>query len=136
MLGVQACGVLVEGPASYPFDEDAPKGFLRCEGTGAMVLRRTSEAVEQGDRILAEIVGAIAASAGSADGCTEGAGRVYEQPCAKGMREMFKRCTTTNGIATSDIDYMGQYPRRCLMPAFQRLLGDPIPACSLSVLLS
>jgi acyl transferase domain-containing protein len=102
--------VLVEGPASYPFDEDAPKGFLRCEGSGGMVLRRTTDAVAKGDRILAEIVGAIAASAGPAAGATEGAGRVYEQPCAVGMVEMFKRCCTNSGIATSDVDYMGEGP--------------------------
>lgn len=49
--------MLVEGPTSHPFDEDGPKGFLRCEGTGAVVLRRLSDAEARGDRIICEIVG-------------------------------------------------------------------------------
>jgi acyl transferase domain-containing protein len=107
-LSLQACGVLVAGPSSHPFDQDAPKGYLRCEGTGAVVLKRMPEAVASGDRILCEIMAAIAGSAGSAEGATEGAGRVYEQPCAKGMKEMFKRATRLNGISAVDVDYMGK----------------------------
>jgi hypothetical protein len=75
-LSLQACGVLVEGPTSHPFDEDSPKvsreprvmvtvarqcfaltlqGFLRCEGLGSLVLKRSSDAVSSGDRVLCEV---------------------------------------------------------------------------------
>lgn len=55
---LQAAGVLVEGPSSHPFDEDGPKGFLRCEGTGALVLRRLHDAEAHGDNVICEIAGA------------------------------------------------------------------------------
>ena len=56
--------MLVEGPHSTPFDEDAPKGFLPCEGYGAIVIRRLSDAEKAGNRILCTILAALAAAGG------------------------------------------------------------------------
>jgi 3-oxoacyl-(acyl-carrier-protein) synthase len=102
----QACGVLVDGPACHPFDEEGPHGFFRAEGIGCVVLRRLADAEAKGNRVLAKIPRALAASAGAADGSMEGAGRVYEQPCARGMREMFIRAYTTAGIPFRRLSYM------------------------------
>lgn len=79
-LSLQACGVMVQGPTSHPFDEDAPKGYIRGEGVGTIVLRRMADAEKNGDRIICKILRALAASAGPADNALEGPGRVYEQP--------------------------------------------------------
>lgn len=51
---------------------------------------------------------AVAGSAGAAEGATEGAGRVYEQPCAMGMRELFVRTLRKGGVSPTDIDYFGE----------------------------
>jgi hypothetical protein len=51
---------------------------------------------------------AVAGSAGAAEGATEGAGRVYEQPCATGMRELFVRTLKKGGVSPTDIDYFGE----------------------------
>jgi len=88
-LSLQACGVLVQGPACHPFDEDGAKGFFRAEGMGCIVLRRMADAEQLGNRILVKLARAVAASAGAADSSMDGAGRVYEQPCEMGC----DRCT-------------------------------------------
>jgi hypothetical protein len=55
------------------------------------------------------VLAAVAGSAGAADGALEGAGRVYEQPCGKGMREMFARAAAAGGVGFADVDYMGEW---------------------------
>lgn len=102
----QACGVMVQGPTSHPFDEDGPKGYIRGEGMGTIVLRRLSDAEARGDRILCKILRAIAASAGPADNALEGPGRIYEQPCPYGMREMFSRVYKCAGVPLAKLHYM------------------------------
>ena len=52
---------------SHPFDEKAA-GYLRCEGHGALVLRRLSDAEAAGQRIAAVILNSVAGQAGAADG--------------------------------------------------------------------
>lgn len=97
---------MVQGPTSHPFDEDGPKGYIRGEGMGTIVLRRQSDAEARGDRILCKILRAIAASAGPADNTLEGPGRIYEQPCPYGMREMFSRVYKCAGVPLSKLHYM------------------------------
>jgi hypothetical protein len=53
---------------SHPFDEDGAKGYIRCEGVGAIVLRRLSDAERDGNSILCEMPNAVAGSAGPEDG--------------------------------------------------------------------
>jgi hypothetical protein len=67
-LFFQACGVLNHTGYSHPFDEDGAKGFVRCEGVGAIVLRRLSDAERDGNHILCEMPNAVAGSAGPEDG--------------------------------------------------------------------
>lgn len=105
-LSLQACGVLVQGPACHPFDEDGPKGFFRAEGMGCVVLRRMSDAERLGNRVLVKLARAVAASAGAADNSLDGAGRVYEQPCPNGMRNMYMRAFSSAGIPYRRLNYM------------------------------
>jgi acyl transferase domain-containing protein len=130
-LSLQACGVLVEGPTSHPFDEDGAKvsralrperlvtvrtltdvpsvsqGFLRCEGAGAMVLCRIDDAIRNGDRVLCEVAASVAGSAGAAESAATGANRIYEQPFPVGMRHMFQRAFTRADLPYGELDYMG-----------------------------
>jgi acyl transferase domain-containing protein/NADPH:quinone reductase-like Zn-dependent oxidoreductase/thioester reductase-like protein/acyl carrier protein len=105
-LSLQACGVMVQGPTSHPFDEDGAKGYIRGEGMGTVVLRRMADAEKHGDRILCKVLRAIAASAGPADNALEGPGRVYEQPCPYGMREMFSRVYKCANVPLGKLHYM------------------------------
>jgi acyl transferase domain-containing protein len=98
--------VLVEGPTCHPFDEDGNKGFLRAEGLGCVVLRRQPDAEAQGNRILCLIRKAIAASAGAADSALEGPGRVYEQPCPYGMRQMWTTAYDMADLSLSRLSYL------------------------------
>lgn len=92
--------------ACHPFDEEGPHGFFRAEGMGCVVLRRMKDAEAKGNRVLAKVARAIAASAGAADTSMEGAGRVYEQPCPQGMRQMFIRAYSSAGIPFRRLNYM------------------------------
>ncbi len=105
-LQPQACGVLVQSNACHPFDEEGPHGFFRAEGMGCVILRRMNDAEAKGNRVLAKVARAIAASAGAADTSLEGAGRVYEQPCPQGMRQMFIRAYSSAGIPFHRLNYM------------------------------
>lgn len=73
---------------------------------GCVVLRRLKDAEAKGNRVLAKVARAIAASAGAADTSLEGAGRVYEQPCPQGMRQMFIRAYSSAGIPFRRLNYM------------------------------
>lgn len=111
---------------SHPFDDTKARGYVRAEGWGALVLRRLGDAEQDGNRIVARLLNAVAGSAGAADGkkecppqidegprqagrqgwpidvavvcvwmvpipgATEGVGRMYESPCAFGIRELMK----------------------------------------------
>ena len=92
--------------ACHPFDEEGPHGFFRAEGMGCVVLRRMKDAEAKGNRVLAKMARAIAASAGAADTSMEGAGRVYEQPCPQGMRQMFIRAYSSANIPFRRLNYM------------------------------
>jgi len=57
-----------------------PYGYMRCEGSGTLILRRLSDAEASGERILAKILRTVAGSAGPREGAEEGPGRVYQAP--------------------------------------------------------
>lgn len=90
-LSLQACGVLSTTGTSHPFDDAGPKGYVRAEGYGAIILRRMSDSLNDGDRILCSIRNAVAGSAGAVEGMAEGAGRMYESPCVWGMKQLMTK---------------------------------------------
>lgn len=94
-------------PHSHPFCDDGAKGFLRAEGMGCVVLRRLPDAEASGHPVHCLIRKAVAASAGAADTSVDaGAGRVYEQPCPFGMRQMFLRAYESVGLPLKRLSYM------------------------------
>lgn len=97
---------MVEGPTCHPLSEEGNKGFLRAEGRGCIVLRRQPDAEAQRNRILCLIRRAVAASAGAADSALDGPGRVYEQPCQYGMRQMFLRAYESAGVPLHRLSYL------------------------------
>ena len=52
---------------SHPFDEKAG-GYIRCEGYGAIVLRRLSDAQADNQRVACVILNSVAGQAGAAEG--------------------------------------------------------------------
>ena len=57
---------------------------------------------------------AVSASAGPADGCDEGPGRIYESPSAFGMKKMFERAYMDLGVPLHRVRYMGKTVVRAL----------------------
>ena len=98
----------MEGPTSHPFNEDGPHGYLRCEGSGTLIVRRLADAEKDGQRVLAKVLRAVSGSAGPREGVEEGPGRIYEQPCAFGMKKMFERAYVASGVPLERLDYMGK----------------------------
>lgn len=54
--------------ACYPFDGNLAKGMMRCEGWGCLILRRMSDSIRQGDRIICQILNSSTGSAGADEG--------------------------------------------------------------------
>ena len=100
--------VLVEGPASHPFSDEGPFGYLRCEGSGTLIIRRLADAEKDGQRVLAKILRCVSGSAGPREGVEEGPGRIYEQPCAFGMKKMFERAYVASAVSLERLQYMGK----------------------------
>ena len=65
---MQACSVLSNTGLSHPFDGVEAKGYVRCEGVGAIILRRLSDAKACRQRIDALVLHAAAGQAGTRDG--------------------------------------------------------------------
>lgn len=60
----QACGVLNQSPCCHPFDHEGPKGYIRAEGYGTLILKRLSDAERDGNRVLCVLANAVAGAAG------------------------------------------------------------------------
>ena len=58
--------------------------------------------------LLHQVLRAVSASAGPADGCDEGPGRIYESPSAFGMKKMFARAYMDLGVPLHRVRYMGK----------------------------
>ncbi|SPM37836.1 multifunctional mycocerosic acid synthase membrane-associated MAS, partial [Mycobacterium numidiamassiliense] len=101
------------------FDADAD-GFVRGEGCGAVVLKRVSDAVRDGDRVLAVIRG----SAVNQDGRSNGL--MAPNPAAQ-MAVLRAACANA-GVAPHQVDYVETH-------GTGTLLGDPIEARALGTVL-
>jgi len=97
------------------FDSTAD-GFVRAEGCGLVVLKRLSEALADGDRVLAVIRGSAVNQDGRSSGLTAPSGPAQEAV----IREALKKAK----VQGSDLDYVEAH-------GTGTSLGDPIEAHAL-----
>ena len=101
--------------ACQAFDA-AADGFVRGEGCGVVVLKRLSDALRDGDRVLAVVRG----SAVNQDGRTNGL--MAPNPAAQAA--VLRAACADAGVAPSEVDYVEAH-------GTGTLLGDPIEARAL-----
>ncbi|GAA1949559.1 beta-ketoacyl synthase N-terminal-like domain-containing protein [Amycolatopsis minnesotensis] len=102
-----------------PFSHDAD-GIARAEGAGMVVLKRLSDAVEAGDRVLAVVRGTAANSDGRSNGLTA--------PNPEAQENLLRTACRQAGIAPADVAYVEAH-------GTGTLLGDPIEARALGAVL-
>src|SRR5215510_4497111 len=101
------------------FDASAD-GYVRGEGCGIVVLRRLSDALKAGDRILAVIRG----TAINQDGARSG----FSVPNGVAQQSLIRRTLQVAGVEPAEIDYVESH-------GTGTALGDPIEAGALGAVL-
>ncbi|MVZ99272.1 SDR family NAD(P)-dependent oxidoreductase [Actinomadura sp. LD22] len=94
------------------FDASAD-GMVRAEGCGAVVLKRLSDAVRDGDRILALVKGSGVNSDGRSNGLVA--------PNSDAQRALLRDVYAAAGVETGEVDYIEAH-------GTGTFLGDPIEA--------
>jgi phthiocerol/phenolphthiocerol synthesis type-I polyketide synthase B len=112
-------GALSPTGACHAFDENAD-GFVRGEGCGVVVLKRLSDAVRDGDRLLAVVRG----SAVNQDGRSNG--MLAPNPAAQ--IAVLRAAYANAGVPPHEVDYVEAH-------GTGTLLGDPIEARALGTVL-
>ncbi len=117
--GFDQSGALSPTGACHTFDASAD-GFVRGEGCGVAVLKRLSDAVRDGDRLLAVVRG----SAINQDGRSNGL--LAPNPAAQ--MAVLRAAYANAGIQPQEVDYVETH-------GTGTLLGDPIEARALGTVL-
>ena len=117
--GFDQSGALSPTGACHSFDADAD-GFVRGEGCGAVVLKRLSDALRDGDPVLAVVRG----SAVNQDGRSNGL--LAPNPAAQ--MAVLRTAYANAGLSAHDVDYVETH-------GTGTLLGDPIEARALGTVL-
>jgi phthiocerol/phenolphthiocerol synthesis type-I polyketide synthase B len=112
-------GALSPTGACHAFDADAD-GFVRGEGCGVVVLKRLSDALHDGDRVLAVVRG----SAINQDGRSNGL--LAPNPAAQ--MAVLRAAYANAGVPPQEVDYVEAH-------GTGTLLGDPIEARALGTVL-
>ncbi len=112
---LDAAGALSPTGACHAFDA-AADGFVRGEGCGVAVLKRLSDAMRDGDRVLAVVRG----SAVNQDGRSNGL--MAPNPAAQAA--VLRAACADAGVAPAEVDYVEAH-------GTGTLLGDPIEARAL-----
>jgi myxalamid-type polyketide synthase MxaB len=115
-----------------PFDASA-NGYVRGEGCGILVLKRLTDAVRDGDRVLA----VIRATAANQDGRTSG----ITAPSSRAQQEVIRAALAQAGIASESVGYIEAHgtgtplgdpiEAQALAEVFRRLSADQ-PPCSIA----
>ena len=117
--GFDETGALSPTGACHSFDADAD-GFVRGEGCGVVVLKRLSDALRDGDRLLAVVRG----SAVNQDGRSNGL--LAPNPAAQ--MAVLRSAYANAGVPPQEVDYVETH-------GTGTLLGDPIEARALGAVL-
>jgi phthiocerol/phenolphthiocerol synthesis type-I polyketide synthase B len=111
--------VLSRSGGCHAFDASAD-GFVRSEGAGVVVLKRLSDALRDGDRVLAVVRG----SAVNQDGRSNG----LMAPNPAAQMAVLRAAYADAGVDARDVDYVEAH-------GTGTLLGDPIEARALGMVL-
>ncbi|GGM56665.1 phthiocerol/phenolphthiocerol synthesis polyketide synthase type I PpsD [Longimycelium tulufanense] len=101
------------------FDASA-NGMVRAEGAGVVVLKRLSDALRDGDRVLAVLRGSAVNSDGRSNGLTA--------PNPEAQEALLRRAYTNAGVDPGEVDFVEAH-------GTGTLLGDPIEARALGAVL-
>jgi phthiocerol/phenolphthiocerol synthesis type-I polyketide synthase B len=117
--GFDQAGALSSTGGCHSFDATAD-GFVRGEGCGVAILKRLSDALRDGDRVLAVVRG----SAVNQDGRSNG----LMAPNPAAQMAVLRAAYTNAGVAPHEVDYVETH-------GTGTLLGDPIEARALGTVL-
>ncbi len=113
-------GMMAPDGRCKTFDE-AADGFVRAEGCGILVLKRLSDAVAQGDSVLAVIRGSAVNQDGPSSGLTVPNGPAQEAVLRKALK--------VSGVTPGDVAYVEAH-------GTGTSLGDPIELEALDAVMS
>ncbi|HET6737080.1 type I polyketide synthase [Mycobacterium sp.] len=117
--GFDEAGALSPTGLCHAFDADAD-GFVRGEGCGVVALKRLTDALRDGNRVLAVVRG----SAVNQDGRSNG----LMAPNPAAQMEVLRAAYTNAGVELHEVDYVEAH-------GTGTLLGDPIEARALGTAL-
>src|SRR6201996_7040283 len=109
-------GMLSPNGRCYSFDSRAD-GFVRGEGCGVVVLKRLTDAVRDGDRVLAVVRGSAVNQDGRSNGLTA--------PNALAQRDVITRALRSADVAAGSVNFVEAH-------GTGTALGDPIEFDALS----
>ncbi|MEW5809831.1 MAG: type I polyketide synthase [Actinomycetota bacterium] len=109
-LALAKWGMLSPHGHCYAFDSRAD-GFVRGEGAGVVVLKRLTDAVRDGDRVLGVVRGSAVNQDGRSNGLTA--------PNAPSQRDVLTRALKSADVAAGTVDYIECH-------GTGTALGDPI----------
>ena len=114
-ISTSHAGMLSPDGHCFTFDDRA-NGYVRSEGCGIVILKRLSDALENGDRILAVVRG----SATNQDGRSSG----FTAPSGPAQEALIRESLSVAGIQPSEVSYFEAH-------GTGTPLGDPIEVNSL-----